>query len=266
VWTLPLWLEVRRWRAAGQTARLWWRDDDATAPTVALDRLLTCARQTGVPLTLAVVPSGDLSALAARLVDAPGVCVVQHGVDHRNRRTGTAAGEFPEDWTQTQLETAIMKGWERLQRLPNTLAVFTPPWNDVHPDLEAALCSRRYEGWSAHGGLGKPGLSKGLVRLDVHLDLLRWRGGARFRGRGRFLGALATEMRRRRKAGLWDAPIGLLTHHLVHDEAAWTFLAAFLHWSLGQRQFAWLDLPEVIGELRAARCQALSRVFKPSKK
>ena len=160
MWTLFLWLEARRWRAARRTAGLWWRDDDATAPTMALDRLLTCARQTGIPLTLAVVPSGDMSALAARLADAPRVCVVQHGVDHRNRRTGAAAGEFPEDWTQAQLETAMAQGWERMQRLPNALAVFTPPWNDVHPNLESALCGRRYQGWSAHGGLGTPGLSK----------------------------------------------------------------------------------------------------------
>jgi hypothetical protein len=246
--TPALWLEARRWRAAGRTARLWWRDDDASAPSAALDRLLKTAQQTRVPLTLAVVPSGDMPGLAARLNHVPGVCVVQHGVDHQNRRTGDAAGEFPGDWTQAQLQSALLQGWGRLQRLPNILAVFTPPWNDVHPRLEAALRSLGYDGWSAHGWLGDQGGGAELARADVHLDLLRWRGGARFRGRARLLDSLAAEMRRRREAGLWDAPIGLLTHHLVHDEAAWRFLGAFQHWSLRQRELTWIGLPEVVRE------------------
>ena len=32
--------ELDRWKAAGRAATLWWRDDDATRPTPALDRLL----------------------------------------------------------------------------------------------------------------------------------------------------------------------------------------------------------------------------------
>jgi hypothetical protein len=32
----------------------------------------------------------------------------------------------------------------------------------------------------------------------------------------------------RRRAGLWDEPLGLLSHHLDHDEDAWRFLEVFL--------------------------------------
>jgi hypothetical protein len=42
---------------------------------------------------------------------------------------------------------------------------------------------------------------------------------------------------RRRRAGDFDAPIGLLTHHLAHDEAAWAFLEWFL--AFGRRRFRW---------------------------
>ena len=51
----PLTDEFDRWADQGLTATLWWRDDDAIAPTPALDRLLDAAGP--VPLTLAVIPA-----------------------------------------------------------------------------------------------------------------------------------------------------------------------------------------------------------------
>ena len=247
---LALWRELRRWRRAGRTARRWWRDDDAAGGSAALDRLLQGSRASGAPLALAAVPAGDMAGLARRLTRIPLVNVVQHGVDHQNRRSGPAAGEFPHDWSGRELETALRRGWSLLQAAPGARPVFVPPWNDVHPHLETALGACGYAGWSASGQVSpKFDEDTGLVRVDVHLDLLRWRGGARFRGRGRFLRALAAELARRRRAELWDAPIGLLTHHLAHDEAAWRFLEAFLVWTARRREFVWAALPDL---LRAA--------------
>jgi hypothetical protein len=251
---LLLLLELRRWRRAGRTARLWWRDDDAAAATPRLERLLRLADAAGAPLTLAVVPAGDMAGLGARLAGAAGVSVVQHGVDHRNRRTGPVAGEFPEDWTQGEVETALRRGWRRVADLPGAEPIYAPPWNDAHPRLEAALAACGYAGWSANGALDG---GAGLPRADAHLDLLRWRGGARFRGRGRFLRALAAELRGRRLAGAWEAPIGLLTHHLVHDAAAWDFLAAFLHWTADRPEVCWAALPELIGGRRGADVRSM---------
>src|SRR5216684_8019215 len=68
------WLDLEReldaWRAAGRSATLWWRDDDAVRPTPALDRLLAIAA--GVPLALAVIPGPTGAPLAERLVSCPG--------------------------------------------------------------------------------------------------------------------------------------------------------------------------------------------------
>lgn len=245
---LSLLLELRRWRRAGRCARLWWRDDDAAGGSAALDRLLQASRAAGVPLSLAAVPAGDMPGLASRLARAGLVTVTQHGVDHLNRRTGPAAGEFPHDWTQDQVESALRRGWSLIQALPGAQRVFVPPWNDVHPGLAAALAACGYASWSANGELdGGDGGDGGPLRLDVHLDLMRWRGGARFRGRRRFEKALAHELARRREARLWDAPIGLLTHHLDHDERAWTYLERFLHWTLARCELAWVALPDLIG-------------------
>ena len=245
--SLKLSRELARWRGAGRTARLWWRDDDAAGASAALDRLLQASRATEVPLTLAAVPAGDMTSLAGRVARASLVTVIQHGVDHQNRRTGPKAGEFPHDWDRHDLEIALRRGWSLLQAVPRAQPIYVPPWNDAHPELEAALGACGYTGWSVNGELAPAlGGDGRLPRMDVHLDLLRWRGGARFRGRGRLLSDLAGELRRRRLAGRWDAPIGLLTHHLAHDERAWRFLEAFLNWSVARREFAWTALPALL--------------------
>jgi hypothetical protein len=219
--------------------------------------------ESGVPLTLAVVPAGDMAGLAGRLAATPGLSVAQHGVDHQNRRTGPAAGEFPHNWPREDLEIALLRGWSLIRGLPGALPIYVPPWNDAHPDLEAALEACGYEGWSVSGQMaGDDSRPGGLARADAHLDLLRWRGGARFRGQRRILGELAAQMRRRRKAGLWAAPIGLLTHHLAHDDAAWSFLETFLAWTGSQAAFAWASLPDLIREAGKGRL-AYERPLQP---
>jgi hypothetical protein len=250
-------LEAWRWRRAGRTARLWWRDDDLAGGSARLDRLLRISWEAGAPLTLAVVPTGDMAALGVRLAHTTLVSVTQHGVDHQNRRSGPAAGEFPHDWTQADLEIALRRGWSLIQGLPRAEAIYVPPWNDAHPLLESALVACGYAGWSMSGEMasGRPDPDGSLPRVDVHLDLMRWRGGARFRGKGRFLKTFRLELRRRRKAGLWEAPIGLLTHHLAHDEASWAFLERFLHHTARRAEFSWVALPALIrvaGQGRAA--------------
>ena len=49
--------ELDAWAAAGRVAEAWWRDDDATAPTPALARLLEARRAAGAPVALAVIPA-----------------------------------------------------------------------------------------------------------------------------------------------------------------------------------------------------------------
>jgi hypothetical protein len=103
----------------------------------------------------------------------------------------------------------------------------------------------------------------GGVRLDAHLDLLRWRGGARFRGRARLQAALARELRVRRSRRLWRAPIGLLTHHLNHDDAAWRFLEEFLAWSRERPEFVWCSLGELLMEGALEQGKPIYRVRRP---
>ena len=243
--------ELRRWRRAGQRAILWWRDDDARGPSPALERLLALSDRRRTPLTLAVVPDHRLGDLASALALRPWVVAVQHGVDHLNRRQGAVAGEMPSGWTRQEIETALSASWAHLAALPGARRVFVPPWNDVHDALPEALRRGRYEGLSAWGEVRPAG---GSFRVDAHIDVMRWRKGPRFRGAARLRAALTKALRRRRLTGLWDAPIGVLTHHLDHDRAAWAFLEAFLAWSSDRPELAWASL----GELLAARIELTS--------
>lgn len=240
---LRLAAELRRWRRTGRRATLWWRDDDARSLSRELLRLLALADAGRIPLTLAVIPDPALPALEPELAGRPWVTVIQHGVDHLNRRQGAAAGEFPPDWSGEAIAERIAVGWSRLRALPQARRVFTPPWNDVHPALPEALVATGYLGISAWGEVAAGAPS---FRIDAHIDLMRWKKGARFRGRDRMWAALAAALAERRRTGRWEAPIGLLTHHLDHDEAAWAFLAEFLAWSAGRRDLAWASLPDLL--------------------
>ncbi len=244
--------ELARWSVAGRSLPLWWRDDDAREPDPALDRLLGLAHRHGAPLTLAVIPDGDRSALGARLalehqVGERPVSVIQHGVDHFNvSPAGAPSTEFEAHCTRYQMAGRLVAARSRIAGLPGFVPVFAPPWNAVHPDLPTALLAGGFIGLSAQGdGDGKP---VGLPRMNVHLDLMRWRGGARFRGADAFLARAARLARARRRTGRWDQPIGLLTHHLDHDEAAWRFLDRFLGQTTQSDAVRWLG----IGDLAAA--------------
>ena len=76
--------ELDRWAEQNRQAAFWWRDDDAVAPTPALERLLALHHRQGVPLALATIPKGADSALADRLELHPGIAVLQHGYAHEN--------------------------------------------------------------------------------------------------------------------------------------------------------------------------------------
>src|SRR5919206_2172704 len=83
-----LWAPVHReldlWAEAGRSARLWLRDDDAVAPTPALDALIALAEDFEIPVLLAVIPAFADEALARRLDGARLVRPAVHGYAHAN--------------------------------------------------------------------------------------------------------------------------------------------------------------------------------------
>ena len=217
--------ELDVWLTAGFRPTLWWRDDDARGPAPALSRLLEIAD--GRPLALAIVPEHDLAPLARKLSGAENVTISQHGVDHCNRREPSEPdGEYAVGTSASEISASVGQGRRRMADAGLIPAFYTPPWNRTDGELVTALPAAGFTKLSAWGAFSAREGS--LDRLDAHVDLLRWSPRPRFRGRARFYRALTQQLRRRRKAVAWQEPIGLLTHHLDHDDDAWRFLTAFM--------------------------------------
>lgn len=219
--------ELARWRSAGRTVDFWWRDDDAARPDPALSRLLELARRSATPLALAAVPL-----LAMR--DAfdgigPHVSVLQHGTDHRNR-AGAADGkktEFPAGETPDAALGRLRAARERLAGLaPERFCqVLVPPWNRLREPLAARLEEAGFRGLSRFGARAAREAAAGIVQVNTHVDLVAWRSDRGFAGEDAVLGAAVRHLAAKRE-GRADAgeATGWLSHHLVHDEAAWAFL------------------------------------------
>lgn len=219
--------ELALWNKAGHAPVLWWRDDDARVATGALEQLLALSRRHDAPLTIAAIAGPSLSLLVRRVAKEPHVELAVHGFKHVNRQPeGQGSGEILDsddvDWVRAQLRSTVMT----FHRAGVAPTLFVPPWNNLKPQLLEALPDSSI--CVVSGFEQASGRANGVTRLDAHLDVLRWKGGARFRGSWKFLSRMRRLMAERRKAGQWDEPIGLLTHHLDHDKATWLFLESFL--------------------------------------
>lgn len=218
--------ELQLWKRAGYRPRFWWRDDDARVPSIALAKLLGLSKRYNAPLTLATVPDGDMAAIAALVGDDQAIEIAIHGFRHENRtEPGQPSGEVIDDDTVEQVSAALAAAKAQFNQAGLSPSAFVPPWNNLHPTLEKALIIQGLE-LSCHGQLRKT--SQGPLRVDTHLDLMRWKPAARFRGTLRLALRARRLLAMRRKQGAWDEPVGILSHHLDHDAATWMFLEFFL--------------------------------------
>jgi hypothetical protein len=221
----PLTDELAHWAHTGRVATLWWRDDDAIAPTPALDRMLALLNRHRVPLGLAVIPARATAALADRLRGESLVAVLPHGFAHANHaRPGERAAEFGAQRTVAVRVAEVIDGWARLQGFAGLVPLFVPPWNRYDLDLCTGLTGQQIRAISAFGA--RKQLSPPLVECNCHVDIITWRTTRGFAGTGKTVSKLTEHLRARRTGELpADEVTGLLTHHLDHDEACWTFLA-----------------------------------------
>lgn len=217
----PILQELDRWQAAGRTADLWVRDDDAVIPTTALDRLLDLGAGHDVPLTLAVIPQNTGADLANRLAGAGRVEVAVHGWSHTNHApAGQKSRELGGDRAAAVVLADLTRGLVKLQDLhgPRTVPLLVPPWNRIDAGLVPKLPGAGYRGLSV---FGPEPTAAPLRMLNTHVDVIDWRG---HRG-GRDGGVLVAEIvARLQHTAITGGSVGLLTHHLVHDAAVWAFL------------------------------------------
>lgn len=216
--------ELDLWHASGHCPRLWLRDDDAIAPTPALDRLIATLKALGAPVLLAIIPKRATRALAERLEGEALVLPAQHGYSHTNH---AGAGEKPMELGLHRGEQAVLddlaRGREKLLELfgQQLRPVLVPPWNRIDPELVPRLPEL---GLTAVSTFGEPDWSREETprRFDCHVDIIDWKqtrmGHEPEKSARKLVDALAAARAKN------HAPVGILTHHLVHGPHAWAFL------------------------------------------
>lgn len=227
-WT-PLRTALAAYRATGAALPFWWRDDDAVAPTPALDRLHALSAQTGLPVHLAIIPAHARPALVAA-VDPEQLVPVVHGWAHADHsEAGQKSNEFLTPRAAATEEPGMAIA--RLQAMfgPDLRAMFVPPWNRINDDVIAALPAHGYDVLSTFTPRKSALAAPGLAQINTHIDPIWWKGTRDLVDPAQLIAQTAAHLDARR-TGTEDAgePLGLLTHHLVHSEAIWDFANAFV--------------------------------------
>ncbi len=231
----------------GRKVRFWWRDDDAIEPTPALERMLSLANNHDVDVAFAAIPKMATKALAERLTNEPHALVLQHGWQHKNfqrKDLGEKAAELGSRRDPDDLMAELKAGHDRLWELfgDKFVKAMVPPWNRIDPEI-----SRRLP------GIGLSGLSTftwhnfpRARQLQSHIDILKWKKQVRFIGWESARLRFDLQLTRRRNTG--SEPVGLLTHHLVHDDGCFEFLEIFLEIAAHHEGAEWPDVKNLFGE------------------
>ncbi|MCP5085126.1 MAG: polysaccharide deacetylase [Alphaproteobacteria bacterium] len=219
-----LWDTLDRHAAGSSRARFWLRDDDAVSDTPALRQLADWAARAGAEVMVAVVPAFAGNSLKQALRETPWFIPAIHGWAHKNH--APASEKKQELGTHRPLEDicaelgAARSGIEALCG-PCALPVLVPPWNRISPEVVQRLPQLGYSGLSTFADAFTEEPVEGLSVENSHLDLIDWRGTRGGRDHQELIDELIKLIEARTPTGL---PIGILSHHLVHDDAAWSFL------------------------------------------
>ncbi|MGE0281522.1 MAG: polysaccharide deacetylase family protein [Rhizobiaceae bacterium] len=216
----PLRQELARWAQADRRPAFWLRDDDAIKPTPPLDRLVSLTERFRAPLVLASIPAYAAQALADRLASHPLVSVAVHGWSHENHApTGQKKQELGLHRPEGEVLADLRRGLDRIGALFGRQAIplLVPPWNRIDAALLQALPGLGYHALSAYG----PAKPTPLPMINSTVDIMDWHGTRACLPTPVLVEMITTQLR---AAFANDEAIGVLTHHLVHDEAAWVFL------------------------------------------
>lgn len=217
--------ELALWRQDGRALPFWWRDDDAVSQTQALDQLLELTDACPTPIALAVIPKHADASLVGAVKDRAQVCVLQHGWAHLNHAAPDAKkSEFPMGRDARQSD--ISEGFKTLNQLfgAQFSPVFVPPWNRIGDDTLAHLGPLGLVALSTFTPRQTPFAAPGVAQINTHIDPIFWRGGGGLVAEDQLLAHTIQTLKQRRDGQADNVePLGILTHHLVHDAAIWAF-------------------------------------------
>ena len=226
--------------AAGSPVNFWLRDDDAIEPGDMLDRLLELTGTFRVPLSLAVIPAYTGDALAQQLAASEHVSVAVHGWSHTNHAPADEKKqELGNHRPVHEILAELSDGFAHLSQLHQSrfVPLLVPPWNRVSPDIIEHLNKLGFKAVSTFGDEK----STELLAVNTQVDIIDWKGN---RG-GRPAIDLEVEIIDCIEKG--RSFIGILTHHLVHDEAAWQFLQQLFEATTDHPGARWVSIKELLG-------------------
>lgn len=242
VWQ-PLLEELARWSHAGRKATFWLRDDDAAEPTTNLDRLLQLTRTFGTPAVLAVIPAHTAEALVDRLATEPLISVAVHGWTHENHAPrGEKKQELGPHRSRRIILTELATALTRMQKLhgQRLMPMLVPPWNRIDTGLLPDLGALGFEVLSVYGQ-AKPAP---IRMLNSTVDLMDWHGTRGCHDHSLLVRNIIVQLQQVFDHG--GDGVGLLAHHLVHDEAAWAFLEHLLEITSRHEACNWRSASDII--------------------
>ena len=102
------------------------------------------------------------------------------------------------------------------------LDVMVPPWNRIDATVAALLPGLGFYGLTTFRTRNLEDASGSLRLVNTHIDIIDWRETRAFAGDEPLLSAAIEALES-------DTPaVGLLTHHLAHDEECWGFIERFV--------------------------------------
>lgn len=235
-------IELQKWRAAGEQPQLWWRDDDAVSVTPQLKHLTWLANSADIEILLAVIPAYANEELATYIEQCSNLKPCMHGWSHTNHAPESEKKcELGAHRNLDEVLADIARGYERLDELfgKAVLPVLVPPWNRMRDDLAPRLSEVGIKAFSTFTHQR----SVPEMQVNTHVDVMDWKapGGTIGKSLDAVQVELASALSVSRANGFY--PIGLLTHHLVHDETAWATITAVvarpdLNWVSFEQAFA----------------------------
>ncbi len=244
IWA-PLRSEMKRWSRAGRVAQLWLRDDDAVEPTPMLDRLVELSSHYHVPVTLAVIPAPTGEELAQKLSGMDLVTVTVHGWSHESHAApGQKKQELGLERPLAMVLDQLKAGLSKLETLyrGQFSPVLVPPWNRIDRSIRMELTRTGFRALSVFGmAKTRPGE---IQCINTQVDLIDWHGTRGCRPHGDLVADIVTQMKQRFDGS--NEPIGILTHHLVHDEVAWAFLNQLFEVTRTMQGVAWKKLSDLL--------------------
>ncbi len=241
--------ELDTWADKGHTASFWWRDDDATEPGGALDRLAGLSYSWNVPLALAVIPDRLKPRLVEFLHHRKLITVLQHGYAHENHAApGQRKLELGGTRDTAKLIVDLEQGYQILKRHfdDRFSPVLVPPWNRIDSKLLSRLSEIGFAGISIMKVRRNAYPAPGLLQVNTHLDPVNWRHTGGFIGVYPAIAILIQHLQARRTGYRdTDEPTGILTHHLVQNDAVWRFLEDLLQFLSDHPAVTWQDATDI---------------------